>query len=113
MLLAAAVLGAATTAGGFLLAGRTAARPARTLERRLDRAWQTLEADRARMLTLLLAKDPQTFAVLQSTAPAHAPAPDPDLGPGPDPYDQLGGEFAADVSDLDALDEFALRSARG
>lgn len=111
-LLVATAAGSGLTAGAFLLGGRGAARPARVTERRLDRAWQTLEADRARLLNLLLAKDPASLALLQSSSPAQPPAPDQSLGLPPELTTELGPSYAADPYELDTLDDAALDLAR-
>lgn len=117
MVLAATAVGSLVTGAAFLLGSRSAARPARATERRLDRAWAVLEADRARMLNLLLARTPTELAMLASSSPAHPPAPDPDLGmPAaltgrPDLLDDEP-EYVGDPNEMDSLDDAALHLAR-
>lgn len=119
-LLGAVTLGALGTALSFHLAARFAVRPARAVDRRLDRMLQVEQADRARLLNLLLAAmagEKASLQMLTATSPAQPPAPDPDLGM-PEGYADLlsaGAQYAADPNDMDGdddLDHAALGIAR-
>jgi hypothetical protein len=105
--------GGMAVAAGVALGVRAAGQPA--LERRFDRAMAILEADRSRLLNLLLARTPTDALALQATSPAHPPGPDPTLtGRRPD-QPTVGDLYTEDLNELgwDAEDDAALRVARG
>lgn len=118
-LMVASTAGAVLSMVAFTLAGRLVAGPRRTTERRLDRAWAVLEADRARLLALLLASRPgqagldaETVRTVQATTPAYPPPPDVSLAGDEAAGGGLDVEYAADPHELDELDERALDLAR-
>ena len=120
-LLGATGLGAGLTLLALLLSGRSSARPAAGTERRLDRLLAVAEADRARLLNLLLAAlagQPASLQQLMATSPAQPPGPDPDLSM-PAGYAAAmafaASEYTADPNEVDGdddLDAAALGLAR-
>jgi hypothetical protein len=110
--LAAVALGSGLVLLAGWLTGRQQNGTSRYLQRQDARARAVLEADRARLLNLLLAKTPVEAAQLQWTSPAQPPPPDPELAAdaGPDP----AGLYTPDLNELgwDETDDAALRAAR-
>jgi hypothetical protein len=118
LLLLAGLLGGALVAGGVLAGVAVAGRPARMTERRLDRALAISEAERSRMLSLLLARTPAELAILQTTTPAPPPPPDRSLGGPPEPpapWEAAATEYTPDPNELtgwDDVDDAAIAGLR-
>lgn len=117
--LAAVLLGAGIVLAAMSMGARQAGRTSRYLERTDARQRAILEAERARLLNLHLAKNPEHLAALQWSSPAQPPPPDPALAgrPGVDPLAAVLADYHADLNELpdpemDELDDAALRVAR-
>lgn len=111
--LAAVTLGALLVLAASWMTSRQQNGTSRYLQRQDARARGVLEADRARLLNLLLARTPAEAAQLQWTAPAQPPPPDPELARDADP--DPAGLYTPDPNELgewDETDDAALRAAR-
>lgn len=115
--LAAVALGAVLVLVASALTARQASRPQRHLERADARSRAVLEADRARLLNLLLARTPEEATALAWTSPAQPPPPDPTLLEPGDPRSAAAALYTPDLNELtdpdaDAFDDAALHAAR-
>jgi hypothetical protein len=117
-LLLAGLLGATVAAGCLLAGGLLAGRPTKANERRLDRALAISEAERSRLLAIVLARSPEELSFLTATAPAQPPPTDRTLGGPPEPrppWEAAEGAFTPDpnvINEWDELDDAAFNSVR-